>query len=322
MPPEQYQQFRDRHENRKRRTDRCKLTLLLISYGRPCDMVKRTSDIDREIDLLFQLSLGEFTAARNDLAKKLKAEGRTIEAERVKALAKPPAPAWAVNQLFWRDPKSIERLLTLGERVRKAQTGQVRNADLRALVDEKRQMTMALRTKATAILGEAGHAASPEAIRRVSVTLESLAAWGDTEGVPRAGRLTDNLDPPGFDTLATLMGGKSLPTAKLLSFRGPKPVEDPAAARLRLNETVQAAEKALREAHRIAERSQSALAKADARAATVEKQKQEVESRYAEAREEVRMASSEARKTAQAVADAERALAKAKDALAGQRPRS
>jgi len=143
-------------------------------------MAKRESDIDADIDALFQGSLAEFTAARNALAKRLKAEGRTLDAERVKALAKPPAPAWAVNQLYWQDPKSIERLLALGERVRKAQTGHLKNADLRALLDEKKQMTTALATRATAILEKAGHAASLDAARRVSATLESLAAWGDT----------------------------------------------------------------------------------------------------------------------------------------------
>ncbi len=285
-------------------------------------MAKRKSDINGEIDILFQLSLAEFTGARNALAKQLKNEGRTLDAERVKALAKPPAPAWAVNQLYWRDPKAIERLLTLGGRVRKAQTGQLENADLRALVDEKRQMTVALRTKASAILEEAGHAASPDAMRRVSTTLESLAAWGDTDGLPTAGRLTTDLDPPGFDTFAVLMGGKSLQVANVLSFHAPKAVEDPAATRDRLHETVQAAEKALREAHRDAERAESALAKANTRAAAVEKQKQEIEALYAEAKEEARLASSEAKRTAQSVAGAERSLAQAKAALAGQRLRS
>jgi len=278
-------------------------------------MVRRGSDIGAEIDALFQLSLAEFTGARNALAKHLKNEGRTLDAERVKALAKPPAPAWAVNQLYWQDPKAIERLLTLGERVRKAQTGQLKNADLRALIEEKKQMTMTLLTKASAILEEAGHAASADSMRRVSATLESLAAWGDTEGVPRAGRLTADLDPPGFDTLAALMGGKNLEAAKVLLFRVPKPVEDPAAMRARLREAVQEAEKALREAHRDSERAESALAKANARAAAVEQQKQEIDARYAEAKEAARLASSEAKKTAQAVADAERSFAKAKGTL-------
>jgi hypothetical protein len=278
-------------------------------------MARRGSDIGAEIDALFQLSLAEFTGARNALAKRLKNEGRTLDAERVKALAKPSAPVWAVNQLYWQDPKAFERLLTLGERARKAQTGQLKNADLRALIEEKKQMTMALLTKASAILEEAGHAASADSMRRVSTTLESLAAWGDMEGVPRAGRLTAELDPPGFDTLAVMMGGKKFEAEKVLLFRAPKPVEDPEAMRARLYEAVQAAEKARRDADRDAERAESALAKANARVAAVEKQRQEIEARYAEAKEAARLASSEAKKTAQAVADAERSLAKAKGAL-------
>jgi len=272
-------------------------------------MAKRGSDINADIDALFQGSLAEFTAARNALAKRLKGEERTLDAERVKALAKPPAPAWAVNQLYWQDPKSIERLLALGERVRKAQTGHLKNADLRALLDEKKQMTAALVTRATAILEKAGHAASPDATRRVSATLEALAAWGDTGGLPKAGRLTADLDPPGFDTLVALMGGKNREASKVLSFRAPKPAaEDPAAARARLRQTVQAAEKTLREARRDAERAEAAQAKADARA-------EELEARYAEAKEEARLAATEARKTAQTVAEAEKALVKAKAAL-------
>jgi hypothetical protein len=278
-------------------------------------MARRGSDIGAEIDGLFQLSLAEFTGARNALAKQLKSQGLMLDAERVKALVKPSAPAWAVNQLYWRDPKAIERLRALGERLRKAQTGQLKNADLRALIEEKKQMTTALQAKASAILEEAGQAASADSMRRVSATLESLAAWGDVEGVPRAGRLTADLDPPGFDTLAVLMGGKKLEAEKVLLFRAPKPVEDPAAVRARLREAVQVAEKALREAQRDAERAESALAKADARVAAVGKQKQEIEARYAEAKEAARLASSEAKKTAQEVANAERSLAKAKGTL-------
>jgi hypothetical protein len=72
--------------------------VLLLTSGR------RRSDISAEIDGLFQRSLAEFTEARNALAKHLKNDGRTLAAERVKALAKPPWPAWAANQLSWEDP--------------------------------------------------------------------------------------------------------------------------------------------------------------------------------------------------------------------------
>lgn len=276
-------------------------------------MPKRGPELDAEIDPLFQLPLGEFTAARNALAARLKKEGRAAEAERVKTLVKSPASAWAVNQLYWHDPKSFATLLKVGERIRQAQTGKLRNVDLRALLDEKKQLLAALVTRAEAVLAAGGHAVSVDVMRRVTMTLESLAAWGERDGVPKAGRLTADLDPPGFDTLAELMGGKKLEPARLLPFRAPKPVEDPKAARAR--EAVQAAETALRTARREKEQSEAALTKANARTAAVEEQKQEIEARYAEARDQARAAASEVKKRAQAVADAERALTKARAAL-------
>jgi len=279
-------------------------------------MAKREPTLDAEIDTLFQGSLGEFTAARNALAKRLSKDGRGLDADRVKALAKPPAPAWAVNQLYWQDPKSIGLLLAAGERIRKAQFGQRGNANLRELVVEKKQLMTALTEKAAAILGASGHAASLDAMRRVSATLESLAAWGDTAGVPRAGRLTSDLDPPGFDALAALVDAKKLGPARVLPFQRPKPAEDRAAARAQAREAVHAAaEAALREARREAERAETALTKATAHTAAVEKQKQEIEARFTEAKEEMQAASNEARKAAQAVAGAERALAKARATL-------
>lgn len=278
-------------------------------------MPKRGFDLDAEIDPLFQLPLAEFTGARNALAARLKKEGRAVEAERVKALVKPAAPAWAVNQLYWEDPRSFETLLTAGERIRRAQAGKLGNVDLRALLDDKKQLMTALLTRATAILAAGGHAAPVEMMRRVSTTLESLAAWGERDGVPKAGRLTADLDPPGFDTLAELMGGKKAEPAKVLAFRSPKPAEDPAAARARAREAVQAAEKTLRAARREAEQAETALTKANARTATVEEQKQEIEARLSEAKEQSRAAASEVKKRAQTVAEAERALAKARAAL-------
>lgn len=272
---------------------------------------KRTS----EIDALFQLPLAEFTSARNALAARLKKSDRAIDAERVKSLVKPPAPAWAVNQLYWENPKAIDQLIAVTERIRKAQTGKNKNDDVRELLDEKKRMIGELMERASAILTDAGHAASPDAMRRVSATLEALAVWGKTEGAPEAGRLTADLDPPGFDALAAVMGGAKIEPGRLLSFRAAKKTEDPAVARANARDAVKAAEKALREAHREAERAETALTKANARTAAVEKQKQEIDARYAEAKEEARAASNAAKTSAQAVADAERSLARAKEAL-------
>ena len=276
---------------------------------------KRRTSPDEEIDDLFRLPLAEFTSARNALAAQLKKAGRTDEADRVKSLAKPPVTAWAVNQLYWKNPKAIDQLIAVTERVRKAQTGRVNNADVRELLNEKKRMMAELMNRASSILTAAGHAPSPNTVRRVSATLEALAVWGRTEGVPQAGRLTADLDPPGFDALAAVMGGARIETAKLLAFRPSKAVEDPKVARAHAREAVKASEKRLRDAQREAERAQTALTKADAHAAAVEKQKREIEARYADARDAARAASSEAKIAAQAVADAERSLAKAKETL-------
>ena len=276
---------------------------------------KARTNPEAEIDALFRLPLAEFTAARNALAARLARLDRPIEAKRVKALTKPPAPAWAVNQLYWKNPKAIDQLIAVTERVRKAQTGKLKNANVRDLLGEKKQMMAALMEQAEAILTAADHAASPAAMRRVSSTLEALAVWGKTEGAPQAGRLTADLDPPGFDALAAVMGGAKIQQAKVLSFRTPKAREDPAAARARARDLVKDAEKRLREAKREAERAEAALTKANARTAAIEKQKEEIDARYADAREQMRSASSDAKMAAQSVANAERALTQAKEAL-------
>jgi hypothetical protein len=280
---------------------------------------RRPPNLESEIDSLFQLPLAEFTSARNALAARLKKDGRADDAERVKGMAKASAPAWAVNQLFWENPKAFDQLLAIADRVRKAQTGQTKNADLGGLLAEKKRMTAELLRRATSILGAAGHAASPEVMRRVSGTLEALAVWGKADGGPRAGRLTAELDPPGFEALGAFMVGKKV--ENVLTFRPkpkPKPaVEDPKVVRARAREAVQEAEKALREARQVAAQAERAMLKANARTAAIEKEKEEIEAKYVEAKEEGRTASNEAKKAMSLVEDAEKAVTRAKAELAG-----
>ena len=49
-----------------------------------------------DLDGLYQVPLSDFTAARNELAKRLGREGVSV-----KALPKPNLAAWTVNQLYW-----------------------------------------------------------------------------------------------------------------------------------------------------------------------------------------------------------------------------
>src|SRR3954471_9190063 len=77
--------------------------------------------LERELERLYGLPLGEFTAARNDLAKRLRADGKTDDAEQVKALKKPSVAVWLANQLVHHDEVDVQRLLKAGETLTRTQ---------------------------------------------------------------------------------------------------------------------------------------------------------------------------------------------------------
>src|SRR5437870_3187785 len=79
-------------------------------------------NLEDNVDALFKLPLAEFTGARNDLAARLKREGRANDSNFVKALAKPSISAWAVNQLHWKHREAFDRLLATSQRFRQSQT--------------------------------------------------------------------------------------------------------------------------------------------------------------------------------------------------------
>lgn len=297
-----------------------------------------------DIDALFQLPPADFTAARNALAAKLKKAGKADEADRVKALQKPSISAWAVNQLFWRHRKAWDRLIASGEQFKAAQAAQLagKKADMRAPLEARREALAALTTTASTLLRDSGSSASPDILRRVTTTLEALATYGAHPDAPPAGRLTDDVDPPGFEALAALVpqiGSRkraSEPT-RIIPFqqkvREPKtsrrkgsPEEDAkrqeeerkaelAAAKGALAE----AERALRDARRTAEQAEAALKKAAAKAKEAEREKAAIEKRYEKlnadfetARLDARRVASAAEEAAQAVEDAERGVEKAR----------
>lgn len=72
------------------------------------------TDVDAEVDRLYGLEQGEFTAERDALAKRLRKDDRAA-ADRVKSLRKPVTAAWAVNRVARRRPKLVRELLKAGE---------------------------------------------------------------------------------------------------------------------------------------------------------------------------------------------------------------
>src|SRR6185295_5382235 len=164
----------------------------------------------------FRIPVAEFTAARNTLAAQLTQGGRRDESEHVKALAKPSITAWAVNQLYLQHREAFDRLIATGQRFRQAQTsssaGKV--ADMRKALDGRREELLHLSDLAAALLRDAGSSPTPETIHRISTTLEALSAYASFSDDVRPGRLTRDLDPPGFESLASLSPGAGMTKMK------------------------------------------------------------------------------------------------------------
>src|SRR5436305_8107146 len=158
--------------------------------------------LDDDIDALFKLPLTEFVGARKALAARLKQNGFVSEAEGVKALAKPSISAWTVNQLYWRHREAFDELIATGQRFHKAQaTGKMVN--MREALDARREALSRLSDLSTEALRDAGHNPSLDTLRRISTTLEALSAATSVSDRPTLGRLTHDIDPPGFDSLGS-----------------------------------------------------------------------------------------------------------------------
>jgi hypothetical protein len=167
-------------------------------------------DLDGDVDALFRLPLVEFTGARNALAAKLKKRARGDDAAGVKALGKPSVSAWAVNQLYWSHRAAFDRLVASGERFHKAQTSRSAGkvADIRATLEARRDDLSKLSEIAASLLQDAGHNPSLDTIRRVTATLEGISAFASRSDVRHPwspGRLTEDVDPPGFESFTSFV---------------------------------------------------------------------------------------------------------------------
>jgi hypothetical protein len=164
--------------------------------------------VEREIDELFDLSLDEFTAARNELAKRLKRDGDAETAEQVRSLPKPSVAAWAVNQLARREPEAVRSLLNVAARLRNAQERSLKGEraadELRAAQAEEREIIRGLARKAETVLRDGGRPASGTTLERVSSLLRAAPVDEPGRTMLREGRLTGDVEISGFDAFAGL----------------------------------------------------------------------------------------------------------------------
>ena len=299
-------------------------------------MVRSTFNDD--VDALFQLPLAEFIAARKTLVTQLKKAGRVNEAEQVQAFAKPPISAWTVNQLYWNHRDLFEELMAAGGRFRKAQTSRSAGkiADMHEALDARRDALSELSDLATTLLSDAGHNPSLDTLRRITTTLEAMSAYAQLPDNLSPGRLTTDVDPPGFESLAAFVPGAGTskrtqerpqtPTKKLATKTPSKKesrVDDTRQARIAAAKTtLQNAKKSLSDARARAQSLEVTQEKAEAEAKAAEKSKREAEVRFKKASSASEIAARRAENVrgdveaaAKAVEDAKRTVEKASKEL-------
>jgi hypothetical protein len=224
-----------------------------------------TSAAERQIDALYALPPGEFTRARDDLAKRLRADERRDDADAVKGLRSPTLPAWTANQLARRRAADVKRLVKAGADYRRTQKPEALRAERAAL--------SALVSAGRDILREAGREPSDSVIARVRATLQAAAADEDAAAAVVAGRLARELEPEALEALLAA-GAAALEHPRRAGKPAARAKRDDRAAREALREAkaaARAAEREERQARRAWETAQRRLDEARARVADAER---------------------------------------------------
>ena len=242
---------------------------------------------DTEIAGLYRGPLEGFTSERNELAKRLRDDGKEDAADWVKGLKKPTRAAWLVNQLPGRKPSLVKRLLETGGELRKLQERMLSGwADRDVLREAARaeQDTIDELLRCAAAIGQE-HDVSSQILDRVGETLQAASADPEVARAIELGRLER-------EQRATGLGLAGAGTATPTRGGGAKKKEDEAdaAERRTRQEAVRArhkAERRLATAERRLERERIALAKAQEDLAAREARVNEAEDELSAARNEL-----------------------------------
>lgn len=166
--------------------------------------------LEDDLDVLYACPFGEFLDCRKALAQALRKAGRKEDAAKVAGAVKPTPAAWAVNQLARAHAEELAALIEIGDRWRARMLATSRgHADANAMSEARsaqRNLVARLTRIAAQLLEAAGASSSSTTLERVAATLTTISTTGAWGGCP-AGQLTRELDPPGFEVLAALVGG-------------------------------------------------------------------------------------------------------------------
>jgi hypothetical protein len=279
----------------------------------------RKNELDAEIQNLYALPLGEFTAARNALAARLRKAGDTAASDEVKSLPKPTPSAWAVNVLLRRDPEKMEALLEAGEQARAAQRKAVTGGGaetLRETLQTERDLRDELRRRAAALLEEDGRKASQAMLERVAANLDAIALSPEAAEAAEKGWIHQDLDPPGFEVFAGLQLTARPRHLKLVPPPAARPerrAAEPPERRVSAPEEKPKKDRQASRAEQARKRQEEAeRARREREEAKQRERATRLEARLTEAQDEAASARREVERLEKALADAERAAEEAR----------
>ena len=182
------------------------------------------AEFEGDLDRLYQVPLSEFTSARDELTQQLRAQGEREKALEIKKLRKPTAGVWVVNQLVRERPLDVQRLLKAGESLTKSQANAAAGTP-QTFPEARRDEQHALQQLAEGAreIAERAGIGSP-ALGKAMETLRAASLTAEGRELLRRGRLTEELEPPGFEALAGLegRGRQSLQPAAAAAQRRPR----------------------------------------------------------------------------------------------------
>ncbi len=240
--------------------------------------------IDDVAAQLYGLAPEEFTAARNAQAKAAKADGDAELAARVQSLRKPTGGAWLLNQLVRQHTELVQQVLDLGGQLRAAQ-GTLGAAELRALDQQRRQLTRAVAEQAAGLGRDAGRRVTAATTAEVEETLRSAMVDEVAGAALATGLLTDTFSSTGLEPV-DLSRVVALPPDGATASAPPDPAassaqDDADAARQR---RVADAEQAVADAESALQAASEVLDQAERDAADAQQHQERLESEQEEAR--------------------------------------
>jgi hypothetical protein len=243
---------------------------------------------------LYSGSLSDFTGARAERAKQLRADGERELAAAVAKLPKPTVAAWAVDQVAHHYRRELEAFLAAGKAVRDAQAKLLRGRGsrdaLEAALDEERRLVRSLAELARGLLADAGQKPTQATLDKARETLHAATLDEAIAADLAAGAIEKEQRASGFGAILAMPVKRQGKTAAARTTAAPtKPDPEPD----------EADEPDEPEVDEEAERSAAAERRA----------------RLAAAREELGDARSEATERRKALRAAERAADQARDAL-------